>query len=241
MNMLAVCLVVATLALAHAQHVCPNDKRGQFQDPVQCDKYYECVDGVSTEKLCPDGLVFDETIRLKNKCDQPFNVDCGERTQLQPPRGNNDKCPRKNGFFAHPDDTICHIFFNCIDGDAIEVVCTAGLHFDEYSGTCVWPDSAQRSNCQSRASKEEGAFNCPEDGTKKVDAQGQTVVHPKYPHEEDCQKFYVCLNGHDKRSLGCEAGKVYNTETEQCDAPENVAGCEDWYKEDAETKSRRKK
>ena len=62
---------------------CPNDKSGQFKDTVQCDKYYECDDGVATERLCPDGLVFDETIRLKNKCDQPFNVDCGDRTELR--------------------------------------------------------------------------------------------------------------------------------------------------------------
>lgn len=66
-----------------ANFECPNDKSGQYRDPVQCDKYYECDDGVATEKLCPDGLVFDETIRLKNKCDQPFNVDCGDRTELR--------------------------------------------------------------------------------------------------------------------------------------------------------------
>lgn len=62
---------------------CPNDKSGQYEDPVQCDKYYECDDGVATEKLCPDGLVFDQGIRLKNKCDQPFNVDCGTRELLR--------------------------------------------------------------------------------------------------------------------------------------------------------------
>lgn len=68
---------------AQKPFTCPNDKRGQYQDPVQCDKYYECLDGEVFERLCPDGLVFDETIRLKNKCDQPFNVDCGERTLLR--------------------------------------------------------------------------------------------------------------------------------------------------------------
>ena len=65
------------------QFQCPNDKSGQYKDDIQCDKYYECHDGVATEKICPDGLVFDETIRLKNKCDQPFNVDCGDRTELR--------------------------------------------------------------------------------------------------------------------------------------------------------------
>lgn len=50
---------------------------------MQCDKYYECSDGVAREKLCPDGLVFDANIRRLNKCDQPFNVDCGDRTELR--------------------------------------------------------------------------------------------------------------------------------------------------------------
>lgn len=55
---------------------------------MQCDKYYECIDGRATERLCPDGLVFDPTIRKINKCDQPFNVDCGDRVELRkcPPR-----------------------------------------------------------------------------------------------------------------------------------------------------------
>lgn len=66
-----------------SQYTCPSDKYGQFRDNVQCDKYYECVDGVSTVRICPDGLVFDESIRLKNKCDQPFNVDCEDRVELR--------------------------------------------------------------------------------------------------------------------------------------------------------------
>jgi len=64
------------------QFQCPK-KNGQYEDPVQCDKFYECKDGVATEKLCPDGLVFDPLNRKVNKCDQPFSVDCGERTELR--------------------------------------------------------------------------------------------------------------------------------------------------------------
>lgn len=62
---------------------CPNDKNGVYEDDVQCDKYFECRDGIAKEKLCPDGLVFDPTLRKVNKCDQPFNVDCGDRTELR--------------------------------------------------------------------------------------------------------------------------------------------------------------
>lgn len=73
--------------------------------------------------------------------------------KLEPPKGTNEKCPRKNGFFAHPDAGVCNVFYNCIDGDAIEITCTSGLHFDEYTGTCVWPDTAQRENCKSQEGK----------------------------------------------------------------------------------------
>lgn len=70
--------------LSDAQNFkCPNDKTGQYEDEIQCDKYYECRDGIAKERLCPDGLVFDPTLRKVNKCDQPFNVDCGDRTELR--------------------------------------------------------------------------------------------------------------------------------------------------------------
>lgn len=69
------------------------------------------------------------------------------------PANSNNLCPRRNGFFAHPDQSVCNVFYNCIEGEAIEVKCTAGLHFDEYSGTCVWPDTAARQGCQAMDSK----------------------------------------------------------------------------------------
>ncbi|CAB0016314.1 unnamed protein product [Nesidiocoris tenuis] len=134
-----------SIYLLYAQFRCPS-KNGQFEDPSQCDKFYDCVDGVATEKLCPDGLVFDPLNRKTNKCDQPFNVDCGDRIELQPPKSNH-LCPRRNGYFAHQDESVCNIFYNCIEGEANQIVCPPGLHFDEYSGTCVWPDSAGRTNC----------------------------------------------------------------------------------------------
>lgn len=59
----------------------------------------------------------------------------------------NYLCPRRNGYFAHPDEKICNIFYNCIEGEGTEIVCPNGLHFDEYAGTCAWPDTAGRTGC----------------------------------------------------------------------------------------------
>ncbi|XP_022225336.1 protein obstructor-E [Drosophila obscura] len=225
---IAVTLCVAATTVSGAGFECPKPN-GQFADEIQCDKFHVCEDNVPKARLCPDGLVFDPQNRKFNKCDQPFNVDCEDRTELQEPKSSK-YCPRKNGFFAHPDPAVCNIFYNCIEGDALETKCTVGLHFDEYSGTCVWPDTAKRENCNPEQRMSETGFECPKD-QPKTDDRGQVVTHPKYPHPTDCQKFYVCLNGEDPRDLGCQLGEVYNDSTEMCDAPENVPGCEDWYKD----------
>lgn len=68
---------------ADGQFKCPDDKSNQYPDKTQCDKFYVCDDGVSTTKYCPDGLVFDPSNKQINKCDQPFNVDCGDRHELR--------------------------------------------------------------------------------------------------------------------------------------------------------------
>ena len=63
--------------------MCPNTGDGYYEDPVQCDKYYDCYNGVSETRLCPDGLVFDPFSRKDNPCDHYFNVDCGDRLELR--------------------------------------------------------------------------------------------------------------------------------------------------------------
>lgn len=57
---------------------CP-EPTGFFADAEQCDKYYQCQDGAITEKLCPDGMVFNDYSSEYEKCDLPFNIDCTSR------------------------------------------------------------------------------------------------------------------------------------------------------------------
>lgn len=153
---------------------------------------------------------------------------------VEEPKSTHD-CPRRNGFFPHPDPSNCNVFYNCIEGEPTEQKCTVGLWFDEYSGNCVWPATSQREGCVDATKKSDSGFECPK--APKTDSSGLNVAHPKYAHPTDCQKFYVCLNNSEPRDLGCQIGEVYNEETERCDAPENVPGCEDWYKEADEKKN----
>lgn len=72
------------------------------------------------------------------------------------------------------------------------------------------------------AVKLKDGFSCPKE--KSQTSRGQNVAHPVYAHPEDCQKFYVCLNGITPREQGCSVGEVFNEESQKCDQPENVAG-----------------
>merc|ERR1712038_1739998 len=66
------------IVTAQSNFICP-EKDGYFEDTNQCDKYYDCYDGIPEERLCPDGLVFDPYSREREPCDHYFNVDCGDR------------------------------------------------------------------------------------------------------------------------------------------------------------------
>merc|ERR1712012_5305 len=204
---LRIITLTALLALASAQSnfICP-EKDGYFEDTKQCDKYYDCYDGIPEEHLCPDGLVFDPFSRKREPCDHYFNVDCGDRLDLQPPKGPSDLCPR-------------------------------------LSGVCNWPETTDRSECKAEAYALETAdgFQCPSNAP--TDEFGQFDPHPKYADPNDCAKFYVCLNGISPREQGCELGLVFNELTNQCDAPENVPECKDYYAfldEDEDNKRRKK-
>lgn len=58
------------------------------------------------------------------------------------------QCPRKNGYFSHEDPQVCDKFYNCVDGVANTVTCPSGLIYDDYQGTCTWPQDAQRKGCE---------------------------------------------------------------------------------------------
>jgi len=221
-------LILGIIGLACAQSAfrCPKPD-GLFPDLSFCDKYYDCFDDIPEEHTCPDGLVFDPFSRKREPCDHYFNVDCGDRLNLQPPKGNTDLCPRLNGFYADPDPGVCNIFYACVDGVAEQYTCSPGLWFDEYKGVCNWPVDSERKECKSDHQVTVNGFKCP--AIDPTSPEGLSDPHPKYPDPDDCAKFFICLNGVSPREQGCELGLVYNTLTKQCDSPENVLECKDYY------------
>ncbi|XP_013793849.1 protein obstructor-E-like [Limulus polyphemus] len=204
---------------------CP-EPFGFFPHARNCDRYWACENGTSTLKLCGNGLVFDDTDGLRENCAYPFSVDCGDRTELEPPI-STPNCPRLYGIF---DDTSnCRVFYSCWNGDAARFECPPGLAYDHEQRVCVWADLVSRCNQLEIA---EG-FVCPD----PADISNQPGIFTRHAHPTDCRKFYVCIEG-TARPYGCQIGTVFKADTLQCDDPENVPGCENYYADlDIDTKT----
>ena len=89
---------------------------------------------------CVSGLRKRERLRVSSDCNVP-------RYFSESPRGVTNFCPRLNGYYAHPVETECRLFYSCVDGVAEKHECAIGLYFDEYSGTCNWPEQTDRLDC----------------------------------------------------------------------------------------------
>ena len=95
--------------------VCPDEFEGFYPHLYSCDKYWKCKDGVAEEVLCGNGLAFDDsdpTYTLEN-CDYMYNVECGNRTEFEPPI-SAPNCPRLYGTFADPEE--CTAWYTCRNG-----------------------------------------------------------------------------------------------------------------------------
>jgi hypothetical protein len=62
-----------------------------------------------------------------------------------------------------------------------------------------------------------------------LELNGVQIIHPLYAHPQDCQKFYICLNGKEPRENSCPDLTVFNDLSMKCDDPANVPGCENWF------------
>ncbi|XP_054272473.1 protein obstructor-E-like isoform X2 [Macrosteles quadrilineatus] len=221
MKLVAVAVVVlATYASAQKEDFkCPDDY-GFYPHPVSCDKYWKCDNGVAELKTCGNGLAFDDTDPkyLKENCDYLHNVDCGDRSQLEPPI-STPNCPRLYGIF--PDEVKCDTFWNCWNGEASRYQCSPGLAYDREARVCMWADQVPECKVEEVAD----GFSC---STFGISAGSFT----RHAHPDDCRKYYICMDG-TAREYGCPIGTVFKIGdadgTGNCEDPEDVPGCEDYY------------
>jgi len=194
-----------------------DEKNGRYTVAGQCDAYVECRNGEPEEKLCADGLVFNDKVDLFTfPCQYPIDVDCASRAKLQTPQ-STEECPHQFGYFRLGDSTNCGQFMNCADGRGYTFDCPDGLAFNQETYRCDWPD--QVADCD--AEKFLG-FSCPPE--PKVAGLGQGEIR-FYRSPNSCQKYFVCLEGRP-RMYNCGEGNAFNDLINGCDGAENVTNCD---------------
>lgn len=121
------------------------------------------------------------------------------------------------------------------------ITCPDGLVFNQKTGICTWPDEAQKKGCSSEGNGfgrciysiisrktltiyskflDVFQFTCP----KVTEEVGAT--HPRYADPDDCQYFYVCINGETPRRNGCKLGQAFDDTTKRCDWARKIP---EWY------------
>ncbi|GFS54796.1 uncharacterized protein TNIN_193121 [Trichonephila inaurata madagascariensis] len=68
-------------------------------------------------------------------------------------------------------------------------------------------------------------FRCP---SQITGLSSKFYPFPRYPHPNDCQKLFVCVN-EKPRLLNCGYGSAFSLESYTCDALENVPDCKIRY------------
>ncbi|CAN8002848.1 unnamed protein product, partial [Ixodes hexagonus] len=254
----------------------PCYQEGFYRDQDHCGRFYRCAPvrnrpGVFTLYTfgCPEGTAFDEYQRI---CLAPHSEDpCFNQVARapEPPRrrvnypapvrssfrdGHPLPC-RGDGFHSHPYD--CNRFYRCVryEQDSFynvyEFNCPESLVFDDYSGTCNYPEmsysdqsgghqqgSSQQSNQESQqsgggqSSTHSGSTTetrPPSQGAQQGPAdQPPCTREGFFAHPDDCNKFYRCVSG-DTGSyvvyvFNCGATLVWDEVEETCNYPHAVSG-----------------
>jgi len=220
-----VCLALSVSAQDFDDFTCPDEFAGFYPHLISCDKYWSCQDGLAELRLCGNGLAFmdtDDTFTLE-QCAELHLVECGERTEIEPPI-STQHCPRLYGTF--PDEADCGLFWKCQDGKPSKYNCPPGLAYDQVARGCRWADQVPECSAPAVVIDEEGGeFECP--------AVSSPGIFTKHAHPADCRQYFLCIGG-IPREYGCPLGTVFDegagSGTDgKCTDPENVPECASYY------------
>ncbi|QQP54501.1 Uncharacterized protein FKW44_007351 [Caligus rogercresseyi] len=199
-------LTLCVYSLAQDNFKCPDEFEGYY--PI-------CTAVISTGsalRVNPN-----QTFTTEN-CDYIYNINCGNRTELEAPI-SAPNCPRLYGTFSDPED--CSAFYNCRDGAANRYSCAPGLSYDQRDRVCKWSDEVP--DCRIVV-EEEGGFVCPKDSG--------IGIFTKHAHPEDCRQYFVCISG-VPREYGCPLGTVFKVGIDsadgKCSDPTEVPECSNYY------------
>ncbi|KAI3379636.1 hypothetical protein SNEBB_001801 [Seison nebaliae] len=98
------------------------------ENPMNCDSYYDCIDGRYVGRTCPKGYLFDT---YTFSCNEKNKVYCGNR------KYEKDPCENKSNGIHADEASSCRIFYECSNRRKTrEAKCNIGYRFNGVIGRC---------------------------------------------------------------------------------------------------------
>lgn len=161
---------------------CPKRGVVTYEHPKACDKYYLCIDGYSTEQMCPNGLLYGTRDTVVDYCVHRWNVVCGEKTIPNPI--SSPGCRWQYGISNVQGSPRCTPdYFECKAGVFEVKKCPlSGQVYDDRTKSCQY---AEKNGCADEIKEN---FQCPRDD------HGNTYwPFPRYFLNE--RAIIQCING----------------------------------------------
>lgn len=234
---LVILLILSLCIASSVANRCANLGLYTLPDENSCTKYYICLHGQELANECAEGLFFDpttgncnlesRTVCLLASCP----VDNVGSLSLVPSYENCSKyMPEQFWIRLRKLIYLFVSYYACIRGIASRMSCSEGLLYNPEKKAC---DFAERVTC--------AVWTCAQSdcwflfflnfylliSQLPISKQTYTIADcpltgaAKLPHNEDCSKFYVCVNGRSSE-YNCAAGSLYNPKNKRCDRPEKT-------------------
>uniref|UniRef100_A0A336KWU7 CSON015579 protein n=1 Tax=Culicoides sonorensis TaxID=179676 RepID=A0A336KWU7_CULSO len=187
--------------------VCPKEN-GRYADPKYCEKYYLCEDGEATSEVCPNGLVYDDSLSvtsLEYPCVHLRYINCGDRA-LPIPNNSTPDCSYdfETKPTGYPNE--CNKYRICSNGIGTDLSCPPNLAYNIETETCEWPDLVEACNATAFM-----GFECPPNVK-----EGSYFENPK-----DCGQYFICNNGRPRWMI-CAEGLMFDPCRIDCVKPADL-------------------
>ncbi|PSN40886.1 hypothetical protein C0J52_18874, partial [Blattella germanica] len=236
--------------------------------------FYHCSNGVAYCKVCPSPLVWNskcDTCDWEGQDNCPKSSESGDSSKssgddstifrntpaflsilavllalgasLPAPNARSSGC--SSGVQYFPDSTDCNAYYQCANGNPVQLRCGAGLHWNNKAFACDWPanagcvlgkgensggddddsgdsskssgdDSTSEESVPGSDSSSSESNECPEDSKPPKCPSVDPALSVFFPHSGDAHWFYHCSNGVAYCKV-CPAPLVWNSKCDTCD------------------------
>ncbi|XP_058064606.1 LOW QUALITY PROTEIN: uncharacterized protein LOC131214247 [Anopheles bellator] len=185
------------------QGICDNVPAGTYvPNPLDCSRYYVCVNYYPYSLACPGGTWFD---RNRLQCVPIDEAECADTVTTVPTPGI---CYGLADGLRVPSPDSCSLFYTCYNEGGTPSFCPPGQWFNEELQDCDDPENVD-------CTREPSTTAQPTTGICEGQPDGRYVASPY-----SCTQFYVCVNDTGYPSV-CGPGLWFSEAAQDCVDPDD--------------------